>query len=448
MLVRQFPDKFLWGASTAAYQVEGAWNEDDKGESVWDRFSHQPFRVANDDTGDVACDHYHRMPSDVQLMKRIGLKAYRCSLAWTRIFPEGRGKINQKGLDFYDRLLDELQAAGILANITLNHWDLPQALQDLGGWANRDCTDWFADYARVAFDRLSDRASMWATHNEPAVVVSGYAHGVMAPGLADATQAYRTVHHLNLAHGKAVQVFRQGGYRGKIGIVLDLQNFVAATASEADRLAAQRTVENAHNLYLDPIFKGTYPQYLCEWLGALAPQPLPGDMQLINQPVDLLGINYYFTGQVSYAPQGGLLKTSMSMKTRPMWGHTEVGWGINPSGLTDILLKLKNQYGNPPIFITENGCAALDEPDGNDFVLDRERIAYLRHHLIAAHDAIEAGANLQGYFIWSLMDNFEWALGYHPRFGIIRVDYPTQKRTPKLSALWYSDVIANNRIYE
>jgi beta-glucosidase len=448
VLVKQFPEDFLWGASTAAYQVEGAWNEDGKGESVWDRFSHLPYRIENGDTGDTACDHYHRMPADVQMMKSLGLKGYRFSIAWTRILPDGRGVVNSKGLDFYKRLLDELEKVGIQPNITLNHWDLPQALQDLGGWNNRDCTDWFADYARVAFDHLANRDAMWATHNEPMVVASGYGSGVMAPGLADQSQLYRAIHHLNLAHGKAVQVFRQGKYPGKIGIVLDLQNFIPASDREEDQLAAQRAVEHSHQMFLDPIFKGKYPEYVCQWLGQNAPAPQPGDLETIYQPIDFLGVNYYFTGRVGFNSHGGLLKTNMTMVTLPMAGHTEVKWGIYPRGLTDILLKLKDTYGNPPVYITENGCAALDEADSDGFVLDRERVAYLRTHLIAAHDAIQAGVNLKGYFVWSLMDNFEWSSGYRPRFGIIRLDYATQQRTPQLSARWYSDVIAQNRVAE
>lgn len=448
MLIKQFPEGFLWGASTAAYQVEGAWNEDGKGESIWDRFSHMPERIENGDTGDVACDHYHRMPEDVQLMKSLGFKGYRFSIAWTRILPEGRGKVNPKGVDFYKRLLDELEKAGIKPNITLNHWDLPQALQDLGGWNNRDCADWFADYARVVFDHLATRDQLWATHNEPLVVASGYGQGGMAPGLADQTQLYRVIHHLNLAHGKTVQIFRQGGYPGQIGIVLDLHNFLPASDREQDLLATRRAVEHAQNMFLDPIFKGHYPEYLSGWLGAVAPAPQPGDLETIRQPIDFLGINHYFTGSVSFNTHGGPLKNNMKMITAPMWGHTEVGWGVNPSGLTNVLLKVKNEYGNPPVYITENGCAALDVPDANGYVQDRERVAYLRRHLIAAHDALQAGANLKGYFVWSLMDNFEWTSGYRPRFGIIHVDYQTQKRTPKLSALWYSDVIAHNGVTE
>jgi beta-glucosidase len=449
MLIREFPKGFLWGASTAAYQVEGAWNEDGKGESIWDRFTHQPYKIENGDTGDVACDHYHHMPEDVAMMKNLGLQGYRFSISWPRVIPAGRGAVNPKGLDFYDRLADELLKAGIVPNATLNHWDLPQALQDAGGWPNRDIAGWFGDYAKIVFDRLGDRVNMWATHNEPFVVsIVGYQYGVFASGIADASLSYKAVHGLNLAHGRAVQVFRQGGYKGKIGIVLDLQNFIPASDSEADRLAAQRLREQSHNVFLDPIFKGEYPRYLCEWLGSIAPDPLPGDMELISQPLDFLGMNYYFTMPVKYNPGGGLLKTESHQKTLPMWGFTETNSGVYPTGMTDVLLKLKNEYGNPPIYITENGCASHDEPDEHGFVEDRERIAYLRRHFIAAHDAIQAGVNLKGYFVWSLMDNFEWTSGFRPRFGLVRVDYATLKRTPKLSALWYSDVIANNRVVE
>lgn len=448
MIFKPFPQDFLWGVSTSAYQIEGAWNEDGKGESIWDRFCHSPYRIANGDTGDIACDHYHRMPEDVALMKNLGVKGYRFSIAWTRIFPEGKGRVNLKGLDFYDRLVDELGKAGIRANVTLNHWDLPQSLQDLGGWANRDITDWFAEYARVVFDRLGDRVAMWATHNEPFVVASGYFSGSMAPGLADASLGYRVVHHLNLAHGKAVQVFRQGGYPGKIGIVLDLENYIPETQSEADLLATRRILDQSHHVFLDPIFKGHYPAGLIEWLGALAPQPQAGDMQIISTPIDFLGVNYYFTSKIRYETWGGLLKAGSRMVSAPMWSQTEMGWGVYPEGLTAILLKLRDQYGNPEVYITENGVAVPDEPDENGFVQDRERIAYLRRHLIAAHDAIQQGVNLRGYFLWSLMDNFEWAHGYRPRFGIVRVDYSTQKRIPKLSAHWYSEVIHRNEVWE
>lgn len=449
MIVKKFPEGFLWGASTAAYQVEGAWNEDGKGESIWDRFCHMPGRIENDDTGDVACDHYHRMPEDVALMKALGLKGYRFSISWTRVLPDGIGRVNSKGLDFYDRLVDELGKAGIAANVTLHHWDFPQALQDRGGWPNRDSADWFAEYARVVFDRLGDRVALWATHNEPQVpAMAGYGYGIFAPGLADLSLAYQAVHHLNLAHGKAVQVFRQGGYRGKIGIVLDLHHHVPASEREEDQLACQRALGSAQGVFLEPIFLGRYPQYLMEWLGPTAPEIQQGDLELIHQPLDFLGMNYYFTLAVSHSARGGLLKVDTRMKTLPSLGYTEVGWGIVPSGMRSVLHRVRELTGNVPIYITENGCALPDEPDEAGYVEDRQRVHYLRLHLLELHKAIQDGVNVQGYFIWSLLDNFEWASGYRPRFGIVRVDYATQKRIPKLSARWYSEVIAENSVTE
>ena len=449
MLIRQFPEGFLWGASTAAYQVEGAWNEDGKGESVWDHYAHTPGRIENGDNGDIACDHYHRSSDDIALMKRLGLNAYRFSIAWTRILPQGTGAVNHKGLDFYDRLLDELGKAGIQGNATLNHWDLPQALQERGGWPNRDCADWFADYARIVFDRLGDRMAMWATHNEPIMAsVIGYGAGTFAPGLADSSAAYQAAHTLNLAHGKAVQVFRQGGYQGKIGIVLDMHNLIPASESEADRLACQRQLESSQYQFFNPIFKGEYPAHLFEWLGPSAPKIQSGDMKIIHQPLDFLGMNYYFTCKVGYAPHGGLLKTDQKMITLPALGFTDVGWGIYPAGMKDVLMRIKETVGNLPIYITENGCAVQDIPDQEGFVEDRERVAYLRLHLIELHKAIQAGVNVRGYFTWSLMDNFEWTSGYRPRFGLVRVDYQTLQRIPKLSAHWYSDVAEHNIVCE
>ncbi len=449
MLVREFPEGFIWGASTAAYQVEGAWNEDGKGESVWDHFAHTPGRIDNGDTGDIACDHYHRWAEDVALMKQLNMNGYRFSLAWSRILPTGVGAVNSKGLDFYDRLLDELGKAGIQANATLNHWDLPQALQERGGWANRDCADWFADYARVVFNRLGDRMAMWATHNEPIVCsLVGYGAGIFAPGLADHSAAYQAAHTLNLGHGKVVQVFRQGGYPGKIGIVLDMHHLIPASEKEVDRLACQRALEGSQYLFFDPVFNGRYPAYLMKWLGPVAPKILPGDLETIHQPLDFLGLNYYFTSTISHNVHGGLLKTEQKMITLPSLGHTEVGWGIYPEGLFQVLLRLKASLGSLPIYITENGCAVQDRPDPQSFVEDRERINYLRLHLVEMHKAIQAGVNLRGYFAWSLMDNFEWASGFRPRCGLVRVDYPSLKRTPKLSAHWYSDVAAHNRVSE
>jgi len=472
-LIHKFPPGFLWGAATASYQIEGAWNEDGKAESVWDRFVRQPGKIERGETGDMACDHYHRMPADVALMKELGLNAYRFSVSWSRVIPEGQGKVNERGLDFYDRLVDELGRAGIAANVTLHHWDLPQALQDRGGWPVRECADWFAEYARVVFDRLGDRVAMWATHNEPIVPsILGWGAGFVPPGMKDDKASYQAAHTLNLAHGKAVQVFRQGSYPGKIGIVLDLHGMVPATSSEADVLACQRTRENAQGIFFDPIFLGRYPEYLMEWLGPLRPQIAEGDLAQINQPLDFLGLNYYFTQEVSHLEQGprrlnaglgvntglteevshsedgGLLKSSMKMRTLPALGHTSLDWGIYPQGLGEVLRRVAEATGNLPVYITENGCAMADEPDADGFVEDRDRIHYLRRHLIELHRSIRSGIDVRGYFIWSLFDNFEWGAGYRPRFGIVRVDYQTQRRIPKLSAFWYREVIARNSVTE
>jgi beta-glucosidase len=449
MTTRKFPDGFLWGSATASYQIEGAWNEDGKGESIWDRFSHSPYRVANGDTGDVACDHYHHMPQDVALMKSLGLQAYRFSISWPRVLPTGRGQVNPKGLDFYDRLVDELLAAGIVPNATLNHWDLPQALQDLGGWPNRDITDWFADYARIMFDRLGDRVGMWATHNEPGVIAyNGYGDGEMAPGIASMPLSMQTAHHLLLSHGKAVQAFRAESRKGDIGIVLNIAYHQPASNSAEDLAARQRQYDAQTALWALPLFKRQYPEQFYEWLGSMAPHREPGDLEIINSPIDYVGLNYYMSFDISYRSNRGLLKSDVTMKHAPLWGKTEMDWGVYPDGLKQILLDYKENYGNPPIYITENGTAALDIPDENGFVQDQQRINYLRAHFMAAHEAIQAGTNLKGYFVWSLMDNFEWAYGYRPRFGLIRINYDTLERTPKASAYWFRDVIQRNGVEE
>ncbi len=470
--LESFPPGFLWGAAASAYQIEGAWNEDGKGESIWDRFVRQPGKIANGDTGDIACDHYHRMPADVALMKELGLQAYRFSVAWSRVLPSGRGTVNERGLDFYDRLVDELCGAGIAANVTLHHWDLPQALQDEGGWPRRDCADWFADYARVVFDRLGDRVPLWATHNEPIVpsILGWGAGGGVAPGLQDIRASYQAAHTLNLAHGKAVEVFRQGAWPGKIGIVLDLHGMVPASSSEADVLACQRTRENAQGIFFEPIFLGRYPAYVMEWLGPLRPQIEDGDLAQIHRPLDFLGVNYYFTQEVCYSDggtggldsglgvnaslaaeakqrgKGGLLQSERKMLTLPSLGHTDLGWGIYPQGLREVLRRVAADTGNLPVYITENGCATADEPDADGFVQDDRRIDYLRQHLVEVRRAIGEGIDVRAYFAWSLMDNFEWGAGYRPRFGIVRVDYETLRRIPKASARWYREVIARHGV--
>ncbi len=452
MLTRIFPEGFLWGAATSAYQIEGSWNEDGKGESVWDRFAHTMGRVARGETGDVACDHYHRMKGDVALMKELGLRAYRFSISWSRVLPEGTGAVNERGLDFYERLVDALGEAGIAANATLNHWDLPQALEERGGWPNRDCARWFADYSRVLFERLGDRVAMWATHNEPHVTALGYGGADFAPGRCDAAAEYRAIHSLNLGHGEAVHAFRAGGkrgpYAGKIGIVLDLHHYVPAGEGEQDRLACERAVDRAQGVFLGPILQGRYPERLMEWLGPLAPEIRAGDLELCFQPIDFLGMNHYFTFKIAYAHRGGLLRHSATQVSEPGLGETALGWGVNPIGIRAVLERVGPMARGMPIYISENGTAMRDESDASGYVEDRGRVNFIRRMLIELHKAIESGINLRGYFYWSLMDNFEWASGYEPRFGLVRVDFPTQRRTPKLSARWYSGVIEHNAVEE
>nr|HMQ53560.1 family 1 glycosylhydrolase [Anaerolineae bacterium] len=313
----------------------------------------------------------------------------------------------------------------------------------------RDSVGWFTDYARLMFDRLGDRVALWATHNEPWVIsFIGHAWGVMAPGIADYSQAFQTAHHLLVSHGQTVQLFRQGGYQGKIGIVLNLSHNIPLSDSEADLAACQRADAGSNTLYLDPLFKGQYPAALMAWIGPHAPQIQDGDLALINQPLDFLGVNYYMTYGIRYFHSGGLYKLSTEEVSAPNWGQTAMGWGIYPPGLTAILLRLKNDYGNPPVYVTENGCALADVPDENGVVADPGRINFLRAHFLAAHDALQAGANLQGYYVWSLLDNFEWAYGYAMRFGLVRVDYDSGRRTLKQSAHWYRDVIAQNGVAE
>jgi len=445
----KFPQDFTWGVATSAYQIEGAWNEDGKGESIWDRFSRQKYAIRSGETGDVACDHYHRMEEDVALLKTLGVKSYRFSTAWTRILPEGTGEINPKGLDFYNRLVNALLTVGIEPVICLYHWDLPQAIQDRGGWNNRQTADWFAEYARVLFDHLGDRVKRWATFNEPwCTSFLGHGTGQFAPGICDFSEVYQSIHHQLLAHGKTVDVFRQNNYPGEIGIILNFEYATPASDSEADIAATKRYIDQYVALFADPLFKGSYPQETMAWMGSMAPEIQSGDLEIISRPIDYLGINYYTSFVVAYDPNGGHFKFRTSPKTLPMWGHTEVNWGIYPMGLTETLITFQKNYGNPRMYVTENGCAAMDEPDEKGFVEDYQRINYIRAHLIAAQKAIQMGVNLQGYYYWSLLDNFEWAEGYRPRFGLCRVNYENGMRIPKKSFHWYQDVISNNGLWE
>ena len=447
MTTLHFPEGFLWGTAASAYQIEGAYNEDGKGESIWDRFVRGPGNVRNGDTGDLACDHYHRMPEDVALLKSLDVPCYSFTIAWTRILPEGRGAVNVAGLDFYDRLVDELLAAGVQPKATLYHWDLPQGFQEMGGWPNRDLVAYFADYAAIVFEKLADRVEIWGTLNEPWVAAFlGYATGLHAPGIRDYTQAYQSAHHLLMAHGMAVQRYREGGYGGQIGLILNLNGFIPATDSEEDRAATQRVHDETHALFLDPVFKGRYPQAHFDFIGPHQPEIHPDDLRLIAQPIDYLGLNHYNTDWVAFDPAGGLNQARLTPYSAPGWGRTEMDWGINPSGLKEEILYLKEHYGNPKLYITENGCAMPDAPDEEGFVADADRIRFLEAHLAALHEAMDDGADVHGYFVWSVFDNFEWERGYGPRFGLVRVDYETLKRTPKQSAHWYRDVVAANAL--
>jgi len=443
----KFPKDFLWGVAASAYQIEGANQEDGKGESIWDHFTRWPAHILNGDNGDAALDHFHRYKEDAAIMKSLGIPCYGFSVAWTRIFPAGHGHVNQKGLDFYSRLVDELLAAGIQPKTTLFHWDLPQALQDKGGWPNRDTADYFAEYARVVFDKLSDRVKMWATHNEPWVAAFlGYGTGLHAPGICDYSQAYQTAHHLLLSHGKAVQVFREGGYDGQIGLILNLNGLMPASDSDEDVTATQRVHDETHALFLDPVFKGTYPQDLFDYIGPHQPKIKDGDLEIIHQPIDFLGLNHYNSDLVSFDLFGGLNKARLTPYSAPGWGRTEMNWGIHPMGLKGEVMHIKENYGNPALYLTENGCAMPDQPDENDFVADWDRIRFIQAHIHALHEAIQEGANVKGHFVWSIFDNFEWERGYSRRFGLVRVDYKTLKRTPKQSAHWFSEVIKQNGI--
>ena len=447
MITLKFPVDFIWGVAASAYQIEGAWNQDGRGESIWDRFAHAPYHTLNGENADVAIDHYHRMPEDVALMKSLGIPWYSFCLSWSRVFPVGVGKPNSKGLDFYDRLVDALLKAGIKPKATLYHWDLPQNLQDRGGWPNRETVERFADYARVVFDRLADRVGVWCTHNEPWVAAFlGYATGVHAPGVCDYSQAYQAAHNLLLAHGRAVQIFRQSGHKGEIGLILNLNGLLPMTESEADVAATQRVHDETHALFLDPVFKGQYPDALFDFIGEHQPRVRSGDLELIHQPLDYLGLNYYNTDKVSFDVFGGLNKARLTPYSAPGWGRTDMNWGIDPAGLKRELLHVAKTYGNPKLYVTENGCAMPDVPDDKGFVADWNRIGYIRAHLQSVHEALKAGADVHGYFAWSIFDNFEWERGYGPRFGLVRINYETLERLPKQSAFWFKEVIEQNAV--
>ncbi|MFW6301249.1 MAG: GH1 family beta-glucosidase, partial [Bacillota bacterium] len=441
-------EDFIFGTATSSYQIEGAWDQDGKGESIWDRFSHQKGNVLNEDTGDVACDHYNRFKEDIALMKKLNLDSYRFSISWPRVLPKGYGEVNQAGLDFYKELVDELLAADIEPAITLYHWDLPQALQEEGGWENRDTVNYFVEYAELLFKELGDKVNKWITHNEPWVAsFLGHYFGEHAPGKNDLSAAIQAAHNILTSHGKAVKKFREMNLSGEIGITLDLHAIYPVSQTEADIEAADLEDAFSNRWFLDPVFKGRYPENLLNKFKDNFNKPVieAEDMELISQEIDFLGINYY-TRHVIEADKSANADEIFDYKHVKMIGnpHTEMGWEVYPDGLYDILVHLKEEYTDKPLYITENGRASDDKIDEYGRVNDKDRIDYYASHLKAVERAIKSGVSVAGYYAWSLMDNFEWAWGYTRRFGLIYVDFETKERILKDSARWYSQVIRNN----
>ena len=448
-----FPPGFVFGAATAAYQIEGAADEDGRGRSIWDTYSHTPGRTFGGHTGDVAVDHYHRSGDDVALMSELGLSAYRFSVSWPRVLPEGAGRVEQRGLDFYRRLVDQLLEAGIDPWLTLYHWDLPQALQDRGGWADRDTAARFADYAAVVVDALRDRVRHWSTLNEPMCsALLGYMSGLHAPGLQDPVAASRATHHLLLGHGLAAARLRAAGVES-LGITLNFTPMTPATDSAADRDAARRLDGQQNRMFLEPVATGAYPADVVADLAA-AGAPLPvqdGDLEVIAAPLDWLGVNYYFESTVRAGtrpadkPPTSFIGGEQVVELDPEGPTTTMGWGISPQAFTDLLLWIGERAPGLPLVVTENGSAWDDAVDAEGAVHDPERVDYLLRHLAAMTAAVDRGADVRGYFAWSLMDNFEWARGYAQRFGLVHVDYATQRRTVKDSGRVYAEVLRRHR---
>lgn len=452
-----FGPDFVWGTATASYQIEGAAHEDGRGPSIWDTFSHTPGKTLNGDTGDVACDHYHRWSADLDLLNELGVGAYRFSVAWPRIVPTGTGAVNAKGLAFYDKLVDGLLERGVTPVVTLYHWDLPQALEDAGGWANRATAEAFAEYAEAVTGALGDRVGLWTTLNEPwCSAFLGYAAGVHAPGRHDPVDALKAAHHLNLAHGLAARVIRERVPDARVSVTLNWHVVRPATGDAADVDAARQIDAVGNRVFGEPMLRGHYPDDLLADTADLTDWSFvqDGDLALIAAPLDVLGVNYYATstvrrapgsasegngghGDSAFSPWPGADRVEFLPPAPPL---TAMGWNIDPGGLTELLGRLGRDYPEVPLMITENGAAFEDVVDADGRVYDGLRGDYIARHLAAAADAIDAGVDLRGYFAWSLMDNFEWAYGYDRRFGLVRVDYETQQRTIKESGRWFADV--------
>lgn len=432
-----FPDDFVWGVATSAFQIEGASTEDGKGLSIWDRFCRQPGAIADSSHGDIACEHYHRWSDDLDMIAGLGVDAYRFSVSWPRVRPAGDGAWNEKGLAFYDRLVDGMLERGIKPYLTLNHWDLPDALQSLGGWAHRDTVHRFVEYAEGINARLGDRLASIVTHNEPWVMaVLGHESGVFAPGIKSRRAAAQASHHLLLSHGLAVQALRAQGSRAKLGIVLNLSPMHPATDSPEDRAKALLEDGKLVRWYMDPLFKGHYPEDVIAHLGEDAPVVQPGDLQHAATPIDFLGVNYYSRSVVSAAEPWDVHTGGLEV--------TDMNWEVYPEGLTELLVRLHQDYAVPPLYVTENGGAFKDSLTG-ERVHDVARTSYISRHIAAVGEAMRQGVRMEGYMVWSLMDNFEWASGYEKRFGIVHVDYDTQVRTLKDSALWYRNFLHGQR---
>jgi beta-glucosidase len=440
--VAAFPSGFLWGCATSAYQIEGSPLADGAGPSIWHRFAHTPGLMRDAETGDIACDHYRRFKDDVALMKRLGMQAYRFSVSWSRILPDGTGRVNQAGVDFYSRLVDELRANGIEPFVTLYHWDMPAALDDKGGWLNRDSAEWFAEYASVLFRALDGRVTKWATLNEPWVVTDGgYLFGALAPGHRNLFETPIASRNLMRAHGAAVRAYRETG-RHEIGLVVNIEPKYPASESPEDLAATRRATAYMNEQYLDPAMLGRCPPELRDIFGEAWTDWSDDDLAAVRQPIDFLGINYYTRAVTRDDPAAWPVRTATVRQDGAF--YTETGWEVYPQGLVDTLVWIKQRYGDIPLYITENGVALADAPVENGRLHDPQRIEYLRQHLLALHQAIAAGVDVRGYMVWSLLDNLEWSLGFSKRFGIVHVDRQTQERTLKDSAEYYSRIIASH----
>jgi len=445
--VLEFPQGFAWGTATAAYQIEGAVAEDGRGPSIWDTFARQPGRILDGTTGEAACDHFHRYPDDFRLMKDLGLRHYRFSIAWPRVVPAGSGKPNSKGLDFYERLVDSMRENGIEPYATLYHWDLPLPLQETGGWTNRATADRFVEYVDAVTRRLGKKIHRWMTHNEPWVVAFvGHLYGAHAPGLTDLRTALAAAHTILLSHGKAVPVIRANGAPGtSVGIVHNLEWIEPASRREEDRAAAARHDGAFNRWFLDPVFRGSYPADMLAWYGKNAPEVQQGDLATIKAPIDFLGVNYYTRRTIAHDPTGDFLHVRrVSLPFVPHADYEE--WEVSPEGLYRLLVRVSEDYGRPPLYVTENGTPLPDVIGPDGACHDPVRIDYLGRHAAAIWQANQDGADVRGYFVWSIMDNFEWNLGFTKRFGLVHVDCSTQRRTVKDSGRWFSAVARENRL--